>query len=167
MTKTNKIDAEIPQAVEDALRQQILDMYTQFPWLVRFNIDERKRLVKMGHRYVDFVDKALINAQSKGQYLTNPITLDAWVRDVSLRNSLSRIYNEWRTAGESLRDTLLLVESESYQTARIFYKAVKAFASEGDSVAEQIERELSKYHKKKPADDEEVPEEPEASEPSD
>lgn len=166
MSTTNKIEAEIPQDVEDALVQQIRGIFTQFPWLLTFNVDERQRLVKMGHKYVDFVDKSLVNATSKGKYLANPLTLEGWVKDVNLRNSLTRIYSEWRAVGESLRDTLLVVESESYQAARIFYKSVKAYASEGDPVAEQIEKELAKYHKKKSTGDNTTPEVPEVPEPS-
>lgn len=161
---TNKISAEIPQETENAVIQHITDVSVLLSWLISLTADARQRLVKMGHRYVDFVDKSFIRAQTNGRYLTNASTLEEFSKDVNLRDSLSRLYSEWHALGIKLKDTLLVVESEAYQAARLFYKSVKAYAAEGDPVAEQIAKELAQYHKKKHSDNNEEVENTEQSE---
>ena len=152
---TNKVSAEIPQETENVIMQHIADVTAQLPWLVSLHTAERLRLVKMGHKYVDFVDTSLIRAQSHGKYLTNASTLEEFTKDVNLRDRLNRLYEEWNTLGQKIKDTILLVESEAYQAARLYYKSVKAYAQEGDPEAEQIAKELARYHKKKRPEKEE------------
>jgi len=149
MAKTNRLSVVIPPETETEVLGHIQGIKGSLPWLLSLNSDERLKLVKLGYRYVEFVDKALIRAQTDGNYLTNESTLEEFTKDVVLKNSLNRIYAEWLSLGESIKDTILVAESEAYQSARLYYKSVKAYASEGDPVAEQIEKELAKYHKKK------------------
>ena len=155
MAKKNKINVVLSPETEAEIIEHINSIATSADWLLSLTSEERLKLVKLGYRYVDFVDKALIRAQTDGNYLTNESTLEEFTMDVNLKNGLNRIYAEWQSLGERLKDTIMVAESEAYQAARLYYKSVKAYAAEGDPLAEQIEKELAKYHKKKSSVEEE------------
>jgi hypothetical protein len=48
-----------------------------------------------------------------------------------------------------VKDTAILAEAESYQSARLYYNAVKAAARAGDAAAEQIARDMSIHYRRK------------------
>lgn len=150
MNATNKISAEIPLETEESILRAVADVEAMLPMLIGLSTEERRRLVKMGDRYAAFVDTAFVRArQFEDTYLPNPSTLAEFEKDIKLRASMKRILTAWNSLNEKLKDTKLVVDSEAYQGARIFYKSVNTFASEGDPDAQRIHDELSKYHKKK------------------
>jgi hypothetical protein len=71
---------------------------------------------------------------------------------VALRSCLHRIYAEVNAFTERLKDTIMLVESEAYATARVLYKSVKTAAKEGAEDAEIIARDLAYHYKRTRSD---------------
>ncbi len=104
---------------------------------------------KLSRRFVDFVDRSLLHARANPQYVPPFVNVEEFSKDVELRDSLHRMYAEANGFIERLRDTILLTESEAYQTARVFYKSVKSAAKEGAEGAEQIAKDLAYHYKKK------------------
>ncbi|NIM16289.1 MAG: hypothetical protein GTO45_30195 [Candidatus Aminicenantes bacterium] len=141
----NKISAEVPQETENNVIQLIKDAEAQLPFLRDLPSEERIRLAKLSRRYVDFVDKSHILVQTHPQYLVSYLSLEEFTKDVNLKNCLHRIYAQLISFTEKLKGTILLVESEAYQTSRLFYKSAQAAAKEGAEDAELIVKTLP-YH---------------------
>jgi len=146
----NKISAEIPQEQETQVIQSIKDAKAGLDFLVDLSSVQRVRLAKLSRKYVDFVDQALLHAQANPRYFPGYVSLDEFAKDMELKNVLKRIHAEVNSFSERVKDTILLVESEAYTAARVFYKSVKAAAKEGGEDAERIAKDLA-YHYKKQA----------------
>lgn len=145
----NKISAAVAPETEEGVIQRIKEARGLLSFLVDLTSKERIRMSKLSRRFVDFVDRGLLHAKANPQYVPLFISVEEFTKDVELRDSLLRMYAEANGLIERLRDTLLLVESEAYQTARVFYKSVKSAAKEGADGAEQIAKDLAYHYKKK------------------
>jgi hypothetical protein len=108
----------------------------------------------LSRKYVDFMDKGLLHAKAHPHYMPPFLSVDEFSKDVELKNCLHRILAEVDSFSERLSDTLLQVESESYNSARVFYKSVKAAAKEGAEDAERIAKELAYHYKKRSSKEE-------------
>jgi hypothetical protein len=144
----NKISAEVPQEQETQVLQLVKDAKTNLDFLVDLSSEERRRLAKLSRKYVDFVDRGLLHARANPQYFPGYVSLDEFAKDMELKDCLQRIYAEVNSFAERLNDTILLVESEAYTAARVFYKSVKAAAKEGGEDAERIAKDLAYHYKK-------------------
>ena len=144
-----KISAEIPQEQETQVLQYVKDIESHLPFLVDLNSKERIRLAKLSRGRVDMVDCSFIHATSSPRYLPSFVTLGGFKKDVDLRDCLQRIGAEIDSLKEKIDDTILLVGSEAYRSARLFYKIVKAAAGVGEEDAERIAKDISCHFKKK------------------
>jgi hypothetical protein len=148
--QAEKLSEEISPDVEAQMIQSIKDMYEQqMPFLKDLAVKERRRMAKLSPRYADFVDTGFRHAQTSPRFLPNFITLEEFTKDMNLRAGLRRIHEEVRILEKRLRDTIMVVDSEAYQSARLFYKSVKAAALEKEKSAEMIAKDLAYHHKKK------------------
>lgn len=145
----NKIDAEITQENKDQVGQHISGIRAILAFLIGLPVDEKQRLTKLSFRYVEFTNLVRIYAEKYPGHLPNEVTLEMFQRDLALKDGLKRLSAELKALDRDLDDTILLVESEIYQTSRMFYKGVKASALEGDKDAERLAKELSDHYKKK------------------
>jgi hypothetical protein len=146
----NKISAEVPQEQETQALQYVKDIKSLLPFLIGLNMEERIRMAKLSRGRVDMVDRSLIHAVTTPEYLPSYASVAEFKKDVDLRKCLHRIAVEVNSLADNINDTLLQVESEAYRTARLFYKSVKAAASEGAEDAERIAKDLSYHFKRKP-----------------
>lgn len=144
----NRISAEIPQDVEDLLVQDLEDRRKSLPFLIDLSIEERIAIPKSSRRLVDFVDTGLLQAKTHPKYLPSFVDINEFERDVKLKKSLRRIYEALNAFTDRVRDTLMVVESEAYLAARVFYKTAKAAAKEGAEDAERIVKEMAYHYKK-------------------
>lgn len=149
----NRISAEIPQDVEDLLVQDLEEMRKRLPFLIDLSREERIAMPKSSRKLVDFVDTGLLQAQTHPQYLPSFVDINEFDKDVKARKSLRRIYETLNAFTDRVRDTLMVVESEAYLAARVFYKTVRAAAKEGTEDAERIVKEMSFHYRKVYADE--------------
>ena len=145
----NKINAEIPQEQETQVIQYVKDIKSLLPFLVGLNSKDRIRLAKLSRGRVDMVDRSFIHATQIPRYLPSFVTPEEFKKEVDLRECLQRIGAEIDSLKEKIDDTILLVGSEAYRSARLFYKTVKAAAREGAEDAERIAKDISYHFKKK------------------
>jgi hypothetical protein len=101
---------------------------------------------------VEFTNKVRIYAEKFPGHLPNEVTLEMFQRDLDLRDGLGRLSAELKALDRDFDDTIMLLESEIYQTSRLFYKGLKASAQEGDKDAERIAKDLSDHYKKRRLD---------------
>jgi hypothetical protein len=154
MTLTfNKIDAEVTQETETQVIQGVRDVQSLLDFLIALPDDEKKRLAKSSGRYLEFIDRFRIHAGKFPNYLQH-ITLEDFDKDKDARDSLRRISAELDSFNQYIKDTILVISSEMYQAARVYYKSVKAAAAEGDEDAERIAKDLYYSYMKKRSKDE-------------
>jgi hypothetical protein len=148
--QVKKISDSISPDVEAQIIQSLKDMHEQqMPFLLDLATKERMRMAKLSPRYVDFVDTGYRHAVTSPQFLPSFLPLEEFTKDMNLRDSLLRIREEVRILDKKLRDTIMVVNSEAYQSSRLFYKSVKAAAMEKEDGAETIVKDLAYHHKKK------------------
>jgi hypothetical protein len=83
------------------------------------------------------------------------LTLEEFSKDVSLKNALRRIRAELNLLDERLKDAIILVSSEAYQDARLFYNTVKAAAGAKEGDAVMIAKDLAYHFKENRANNDE------------
>lgn len=162
----NKIDVEVTPENEAQVIQHIQDGRALLDFLIGLSAKEKRRLPKLGSSYVEFVNRFRFHAEKFPEYLTPKVTLEHFDRDVRASETLERIATEVRSFQKDLEDTILLLRSEYYQTARVYYKAARAAAAEGDKDGERIAADLGEYYKKKSPESEEPAEVPAAPVPT-
>ena len=159
---SNEISAEVTPEVETQIIQSLREMYDQhMPFLKVINVNDRRRLSKYSRKQAEFIERSLEHARSNPSFLPSFLTLDEFQKDVNLKNSLRRIQAELKLLDERLKDTIILVSSEAYQNARLFYSTVKAAAKAKEGDAAMIAKDLAYHFKGKKSDNNENPEETE------
>lgn len=145
----NKIDVEVTPESEAEVIQHVRDGRALLDFLIGLSKKEKRRLPKLGSSYVDFVDKTRVHSQQFPEFLPQRVTLEMFLRDLNACDSLERVSAEVKSFDKDLDDTITLLKSEYYKTARLYYKAVQNAASEGDKDAERIAKDLSAHYRKK------------------
>lgn len=155
MQLTQFSTSEVGAETETEVLQHLEAVRNLLPFLVSLSAKERQRLVKLSRKRVDFVDRGLVHARSNTQYVPPYVNLEGFAKAMELSDCMHRMYVEVRSLHESFRDTVMLLASEIYAAARIFYNTVKTAAKEGGPDAEIIARDLAYHYKKSPSDKEE------------
>ena len=157
---SNEISAEVTPEVETQIIQSLREMYDQhMPFLKVLGKAERSRLSKYSRKHAEFVERSFEHARGNPSFLPSFLPLDEFQKDIDLKNSLRRIQAELKLLDERLKDTIILVSSEAYQNARLFYNTVKAAAKAKEGDAAMIAKDLAYHFKGKKSDNNENPEE--------
>jgi len=143
----NQINVEVTQETEDLVRGSIESSTAPLDFLVNLQSIERIRLAKMARKDLVFVERALMHAVDNPKYLNGYVTTEEFGKDVSTAKCLRRLNATVDSLKERINDTRLVVESEAYATARVYYSAVKAAAKVGVPGAEAIAADLAVHYK--------------------
>lgn len=141
----NRVSAVIPQDVEDQLVQVLEEKRKSLTFLIELKDEERRAMPKASRRRWDFTETALSQAKTYPNYLPAYIPFLEFEKDVNLRKSLRRIYEALNAFIKRVKDTIMVVDSEAYQAARVFYKTTQTAAKEGSEDAERIVKDMA-YH---------------------
>ena len=140
-----KINEVITQEQESKVIDLFKEARSQLGFLVNLNSIDRIRMAKLSRGRVDFVDTAVVEARANPVYLPAYLTLEEFIADVELKDSLHRIRAEAQSLTERIDDTLLLTETEAYRKSRLFYNSLKAAGRAGEEDAERVAKDLA-YH---------------------
>ena len=162
----NKIDVEVTPENEAQVIQHIRDSRALLDFLIGLAAKEKRRLPKLSPSLADFVTRFRYHAEKFPTYLPQQITVEHFDRDFNTCGTLERVSTEIKSFDRDLDDTILLLKSEYYQTARVYYRSAKSAAKEGDKDAERIAADLAEYYKRQSAESEEPTEAPAAPAPS-
>jgi hypothetical protein len=143
----NKISAVLPPEQEAQVIKFIKDAKGNLDFLVNLSSQQRIRMAKLSRGRVGFIDTSSVHMRANPEYLPAYIDFEEFTKDVDLKDCLHRVLAEVNSFSERLNDTIMQVESEAYRASRLYYKSVKAAASEGTEDAERIVRDLSYHHK--------------------
>ncbi|MCU0288472.1 MAG: hypothetical protein MUF15_19015 [Acidobacteria bacterium] len=144
----NKISAEILQDDEDRLVQELDEKRKSLSFLIELTAEERRTIPKASRRLLDFTETAFFQAQTHPTYLPQYMPFVEFEKDMKLKKSLRRVYEALNAFTKRVKDTILVVDSEAYQAARVFYKTAQTAAKEGSEDAERIVKDMA-YHFRK------------------
>jgi cellulose biosynthesis protein BcsQ len=154
--KTNVVNLEMSQQEVDDVERLLNELEARLSPLSELTIAERVRLVKMGRKNVDFVNRGYRHAEINREYLIGKIPFEDFKKDVDLGKWLRIVEKKMGLISSKVRDSAVLAEADAYRKARLYYNAAKAASRAGDELAEQIARDLSIHYRRKKAPQDEI-----------
>ena len=97
----------------------------KLPFLVDLSPEERKAMLKMGDKNLDFVTKALELASQNQDFLPRSFDVAEMKTDVDLLRGLVPIMTRLQPLYDLIEDTYMLVGSEAYAAALEVYRYAK------------------------------------------
>jgi hypothetical protein len=112
------------------------------PYAITLTPDERREMPKMGQKSFAFVEKSFTFAMENSNLVPSYLDMPAFNVDFSDAHGLWPVRNDAQQVYEMFDDTTLASGSESYQSALVFYNAVKAAAAQDVPGAKAVYDEL-------------------------
>ncbi|MCP4219027.1 MAG: hypothetical protein GY765_30615 [bacterium] len=139
----NTIDTTFPVDSEAQVVQSIEAIDASMEFLIELDIKERRRLSKMSRKALDFVKRSQTHANVKPDLLPALVSIEKFNQSVALIDTLNNIHTFFNAVGIKLKDTLLMLKSETYAIARLFYTTAKHAYKEGVKGTEPIVKDLA------------------------
>ncbi len=143
----NLIDFELTKENEDSSIQNIRSTEALLPFLVNLTTDERRKLPKMGRDGLDFAEKSLMYAADNPGLVASYMDIPAMQKDLNLMKQVQRVLGVTESFCEKLRDTYMVLGSEVYDAALVFYRTVKNAAKSGAEGCDYIAKDLGDHYK--------------------
>jgi hypothetical protein len=138
--KHNKsIPSEVLKEAQDSLNKAISIL---LPYLLPLTPEERHHLFKMGDKSVSFVEKAFDYAKHYPELCPSYLDLSAFEVDVTDAIGLRVLNVSACQLADNIEDTSMLAGSEAFQSALIFYNAVKAATAQDIPGAKEVYNDL-------------------------
>lgn len=134
------------------LKKAIEEISKSLPFLIALTTDEKKSLVKLGSKSIDFVKDCNNVAQNYPQILPSGFDANELAKDCKLFEQLSELRLILNTLNEKLNDTTTAVGNEAMKASLSVYDYVKAGAKTQaglKTVAEQLQQRFKKTKSKK------------------
>jgi hypothetical protein len=148
----SNISNSVSETDMQAIKQAIQIITEKLPFLVALSSDEKRSLVKLGAKSIDFVRDCNTVAQNYGQILPANFDIQELSKDSKLFEQLSEIQLLFNTLTEKLNDTTIAVGNESMKASLTVYEYVKT-ASKSQAglktVAEQLQQRFKGQGKSK------------------
>jgi hypothetical protein len=146
------ISESVADADMQAIKQAMQTINAKLPFLVTLSIDERRSLVKLGPKSVDFVRDCNQIAQNYPTILPADFNKEELAKDSNLFEQLSELQLLLNTMNEKLNDTTTAVGNEAMKASLTVYDYVKTAAKNQPglkSVAEQLKQRFKGQGKQK------------------
>jgi hypothetical protein len=128
------------------------------PYLVAVSAEERKQMLKMGDKSVNFVEKVADYVETNPEFVPSYMKADIFEGHRRTSEDLTILLRPIEQLLQSLSDTQMIAGSEAYSAALIYYNAVKQAVKNNIPNAETIYEDLSKRFsgqgKKRPSETE-------------
>jgi hypothetical protein len=163
---SNRISLDIPgddlQAIQAAVRT-LQDKLV--PHLVDLGPGDRRGMLRMGARSLDFVAKTLTSVTANPQLKPAFIDLDEFARDFAAVGTLRSLYQPLLQITDLLDDSLTVSGGEAYSAALACYETIKAASKRGlpgaTTIADDLFERFARRHAR--ADDAPPPAAPAAA----
>ncbi len=145
----NRIDVVLPDLDLADVLKAFDTARSKLPFLVDLSPEERKTMLKMGDKNLDFVTKALELATQNQEFLPRSFDVEEMKADVDLLRGLVSVMTKLQPLYDLVDDTYMLVGSEAYMAALEVYRYAKqAHLGDGldpllDSLGKKFARKTS------------------------
>jgi hypothetical protein len=141
--KNNRHIDSIPSLAIEQATIKINEINLSFaPYIVPLTPTERKEILKMGEKTLNFVEKAHDLAHSNPKLVPAFLDMDAFDIDFSDAHGLWTLITGVLRLYENLCDTEMIAGSEAYQAALVFYNSVKSAAAQDVDGAKAVYEQL-------------------------
>lgn len=144
----NLIDAVLSQEDENLVIQKTNEIEALLSFMENLSPEERQTLPKMGMKGLDFVEKTLRYGEEHSTLQIPYVDINQMRRDLTLKKQVQRILGVLEPLCEKLRDTDMILGTESYAAARVIYNAAKGAAKAGVPGFDTIVKDMSEMYKK-------------------
>jgi hypothetical protein len=127
----NRVSAVLSSADREAVLAAIQTIHSKLPFLISLTPEQRKGMLKLGPKSVDFVNNALTVSNQNAQLLPPVFDQAEWQKDVELLTGLNAIATALSPLAEKIDDTLMVAGSEAYAAALSAYNYLKAANASG------------------------------------
>ncbi len=149
MAHENRTSQAIPQEVVLQAQTKINELTELLkPFLVTLTKTERTNRTSMGDKTMAFVMKANELGRNNPQLMPGYLPIEEWNIDISLISSLKTLTSSLVVLNELLSDTRLEAGHEAYNSALLFYSAVKEAERANVSGAKSVYNELKQQFPK-------------------
>jgi hypothetical protein len=135
------VTATLSEADIKEIKAALQTIQKKLPFLISLNVDERRKLFKMGDKSLAFVNNSLTAAQSNRDILPASFDLEEFARDYQLVAALTELLLGLQQLTEQVDDTLMAVGSEVMTSSLTVYDYVKTAAKKTPglkTLAEQL-----------------------------
>jgi hypothetical protein len=112
------------------------------PYLLSLTPTERQNLPKMGNKTLSFVEKAQAYAHQYPQLCPSYLDMTAFDTDMTDATGLRQVHIVAKQLSDDIDDTVMVAGSEAYQSALVFYNAIKAAATQNVPGAREVYDDL-------------------------
>jgi hypothetical protein len=152
MSVENKVKIVLTEEQKTAIAAGLKSLKdTLGPILISLTPTEKRSLLKLGDKSISFVNKCLMYAEQKPEFVPSYIDESEWKIDMQARNDLSPYNAEIQELNSLLLDTITLCGNESFRQSLTYYNSVKQAAKDNVPGAKPIYDELKQQfpnHKK-------------------
>ncbi len=156
MSIENKVKIVLTEEQKTAIASGIKTLKDTFgPILVSLTPSEKQSMLILGDKSISFVNKSLMYANQKPEFVPAYLDKNEWKIDMQARNDLAPYNAEINELNSLLLDTIALCGNEAYHQALTFYNSVKQAAKDNVPGAKPIYEELKHQypHHKKPKEE--------------
>ncbi len=143
MNTKNKISIAISDEAIGNIKGSINEITGNIPGLITLTPKERQKLAKMGDKTTSFVSKALDYAYQNPDVVPKYLDMKLFANDVEVNKRLFTIISLVQKLAEEIDDTKLMIGSQSYNSALVFYDAVKSAIAAGEIGLKSVYDDLS------------------------
>jgi len=141
--KNNKHTQAIPNNVLDQAQAKIDEIREILaPYMLAMTPAERRVLLKMGPKTINFVEKAYDFAKQNPNLVPPFLDMDIFKNDFGNAHGLWTLVNSIRQLYQNANDTEMAAGSEAYQAALVFYNSVKKASAQNVPGAKAVYQEL-------------------------
>ena len=135
----NNLSVTIPQADVDAVKAAFATINSKLPFLISLTIEERKKLLKMGPKSVDFVQGCLRAANNNPTIFPASFSVPEFAKDVNAYLPISELLLLTNSLAEKLNDTAMALGSEGMKQSLDVFDYVKTAAKRTPGLKSVVE----------------------------
>jgi hypothetical protein len=142
----------MPQADIDAVKTAIATINSKMPFLISLTEEERKTLLKMGPKSVDFVQDSFTTTQNFPAIIPVSFNVAEYTKDATLLKILVDLQASIDSLADKVDDTLMAVGSEAMGASLDVYTYVQTSADKTPglrSVADRLRARFKGQGRKK------------------
>ncbi|WP_320052051.1 hypothetical protein [uncultured Acetobacteroides sp.] len=139
---TNKVSAEITEAMMAEFKQDIEKIKAKYPWFISLTPEERSASIRIGDKSNTLVSKVLEYNESHPEYMPVYVDKVEMKKDFKLWGDLTTMGRTSALLTESINDTAIQAGNEAMEAALAYYNSVRDAAKHGASEAQTIYDDL-------------------------
>ncbi|MCX8057399.1 MAG: hypothetical protein N3F03_07320, partial [Ignavibacteria bacterium] len=125
MKNKNLISVDFPQEKMQEVLNNLEEIKNKLDFLVELNAEEKNFLLKLGNKFLPFVEKAKQVLDANPEIMSPLFNIEEFKRDYQLLKNLTPILNSLNQLREAVEDTIFIAGSDVFEAALEIYSAIQ------------------------------------------